>query len=104
MAAWTGIAPPARFSILIRAVTRPFPGAFSDVNRGGQISRLMVWWGESRLAQTLPLPPGAIAKLNPLTVACGDGLRLEITDFEWVNNDNPSTPARSRHPFMKAKI
>lgn len=78
---------------LIRAVTRPFPGAFSDVHRGGQISRLLVWWGRVSPGGNPTLPPGCIAKLSPLTVSCGDGLGMEITDFEWVKNDNPSMSA-----------
>ncbi len=68
---------------LIRAVTRPFPGAFTDSGDG----RLMIWWAQ-------PLPsvsesnrmsvPGEVVGLDPLTVATGNG-RLRITDFQWVN-------------------
>jgi methionyl-tRNA formyltransferase len=84
---------------LIRAVSRPFPGAFSDVSRQGQISRLVVWWGRVIPGPNPTLPPGYIAKLNPLTISCGDGNLLEIIELEWVSKDNPSTqiPPPSLH-------
>ena len=61
---------------LIRAVTDPYPGAFSD--HGG--ARLMVWWAE-------PAPdksgrPGEILSLDPLIIATGDGA-LHLTRVEW---------------------
>ncbi len=64
---------------LIRAVTDPYPGAFTD--HGG--ARLMVWWAE-------PVPdrsgkPGEIISLAPLTVATGDGA-LQLTRVEWRGN------------------
>jgi methionyl-tRNA formyltransferase len=64
---------------LIRAVTDPYPGAFTD--HGG--ARLMVWWAE-------PVPdrsgkPGEILSLAPLTVATGDGA-LQLTRVEWRGN------------------
>ncbi len=71
---------------LIRAVTDPYPGAFTDV--GG--ARLMVWWAE---AQELPVfdrlkvtptatKPGQIVSVSPLVIATSDGL-LELTKTEW---------------------
>ncbi len=78
---------------LIRAVTRPFPGAFTDVSRGGQLNRLVVWWGRP-LAGTHPtVPPGRIVKINPLTISCGQGALMELSDFEWVNLENHLKPA-----------
>ena len=70
---------------LIRAVTDPYPGAFTD--HGG--ARLMVWWAE-------PVPdrsgkPGEILSLAPLTVATGDGA-LQLTRVEWRGNPS-SAPA-----------
>ena len=75
---------------LIRAVTRPFPGAFSDVNQGGQVSRLVAWWGRPMAGINPTTPSGRIVKLNPLTISCGNGTLLELTDFEWVNRENSS--------------
>ena len=61
---------------LIRAVTHPYPGAFTEVN--GQ--RLFIWQakplgrGEGR--------PGTVLSIEPLRVAAGVG-SLEITRYQW---------------------
>ena len=61
---------------LIRAVTDPYPGAFTD--HGG--ARLMVWWAAPAPSQSGP--PGKILSLEPLVVATGDGA-LQLTRTEW---------------------
>ncbi len=65
---------------LIRAVTDPYPGAFTDVGP----ARLMVWWGETDSAATRDRrgAPGEILSVAPLVVATGDGA-LELTRTEW---------------------
>ncbi|HWL14260.1 MAG TPA: formyltransferase [Opitutus sp.] len=65
---------------LIRAVTDPYPGAFSDVNG----ARLMVWWAESdsAAARAAKGRPGEILSTAPLVIATGDGA-LELTKIEW---------------------
>ncbi len=65
---------------LIRAVTDPYPGAFTDV--GG--ARLMVWWAETDTPATRGRAgqPGEILSVAPLTIACGAGA-LELTRTEW---------------------
>jgi methionyl-tRNA formyltransferase len=65
---------------LIRAVTDPYPGAFSDAAGG----RLMVWWGEpdSPATQGRQGRPGEVLSTLPLIVATGDGA-LELTRTEW---------------------
>ena len=65
---------------LIRAVTDPYPGAFTDV--GG--ARLMVWWAEedSPAARGRKGRPGEVLFLSPLVVATADGA-LELTRLEW---------------------
>jgi methionyl-tRNA formyltransferase len=87
---------------LVRAVTDPYPGAFTDV--GG--ARLMVWWAEpdSPAARKFVGPalvagphrsggdaagleearpqPGEILSIAPLVVATTDGA-LELTKTEW---------------------
>jgi methionyl-tRNA formyltransferase len=72
---------------LIRAVTDPYPGAFTDVGA----ARLMVWWAEpnSSAAVDRSGAPGEILSLNPLVVATGDGA-LELTRTEW--RGAPATP------------
>ena len=61
---------------LIRAVTAPYPGAFSEF--GG--ARLMVWWAQPAPGQAGP--PGTLLSLDPLVVATGDGA-LALTRAEW---------------------
>ena len=65
---------------LIRAVTDPYPGAFTDV--GG--ARLMVWWAETDSPATRNKRGrmGEVLSLVPLVVATGDGA-LELTRTEW---------------------
>jgi methionyl-tRNA formyltransferase len=65
---------------LIRAVTRPYPGAFTDVGA----SRLMLWWAEPLSAANLHRRgrPGEILSVAPLIVATADGA-LEFTQTEW---------------------
>jgi methionyl-tRNA formyltransferase len=65
---------------LIRAVTSPYPGAFTDV--AGR--RLMVWWAEPDSPATAGRrgTPGEIMALAPFVVATGDG-SLELTRVEW---------------------
>jgi methionyl-tRNA formyltransferase len=67
---------------LVRAVTDPYPGAFTDVGR----SRLMVWWAEtgSPASGARTGRPGEIISVRPLVVATGDGA-LELTRTEWRN-------------------
>ena len=87
---WTQ--PSGRIFNLIRAVTDPYPGAFTDVGP----ARLMVWWAEPDSpearsagkaapgrpsASQLPVP-GRILSVEPLVVATVDGA-LELTRVEW---------------------
>ena len=66
---------------LIRAVTDPYPGAFTDLDGG---SRLMIWWAEpeSPAAAGRRGRPGEILSVAPLVVATTDGA-LELTRTEW---------------------
>ncbi len=65
---------------LIRAVTDPYPGAFTDIGP----ARLMVWWAEpdSPAASGRRGKPGEILSLRPLVVATADGA-LELTRVDW---------------------
>ena len=65
---------------LIRAVTDPYPGAFTDIAG----ARLMVWWAEpdSPAARGRRGSPGEILSVSPLVVATADGA-LELTRTEW---------------------
>ena len=76
--AWTQTS--AQIFNLIRAVTDPYPGAFTDVAG----ARLMVWWAEpdSPVTRGRRGAPGEILSVTPLVVATGDGA-LELTKTEW---------------------
>jgi methionyl-tRNA formyltransferase len=61
---------------LIRAVTHPYPGAFTEI----QGKRLFIWWA-------LPLPegggvPGEVLSTAPLRIAAGEG-SLEVLKLQW---------------------
>ncbi|MHB8622050.1 MAG: formyltransferase [Sulfuricaulis sp.] len=66
----------ARIFNLIRAVTHPYPGAFTDVN--GQ--RFFIWWAEPRPDDAGR--PGQVISLAPLRVAAARGC-LEIASWQW---------------------
>jgi UDP-4-amino-4-deoxy-L-arabinose formyltransferase/UDP-glucuronic acid dehydrogenase (UDP-4-keto-hexauronic acid decarboxylating) len=59
---------------LVRAVTHPFPGAFSHI--GG---RKVFFWQVSELPRASSEdPPGSVISLDPLVIACGTGaVRVE---------------------------
>jgi methionyl-tRNA formyltransferase len=75
---------------LIRAVTDPYPGAFSDVGP----ARLMVWWAEpdSPAARAGKGSPGEVVSVLPLVVATADGA-LELTRAEWRGAPAPALRA-----------
>ena len=64
---------------LIRAVTHPYPGAFSE-HRGNP---LFLWWGHP-IEKKTSASPGEVIALDPLTIATGKGL-LEVNHFHWKN-------------------
>jgi methionyl-tRNA formyltransferase len=61
---------------LIRAVTHPYPGAFTEVDG----RRLYIWWAEPRAEGTGQ--PGEVLSVTPPRVAAGKG-SLEITAWQW---------------------
>ena len=65
---------------LIRAVTDPYPGAFTTVNG----TQLMVWWGdhESTAAKGRKGMPGEVLSVKPLVVGTDDGA-IELVKIEW---------------------
>ena len=62
---WTGTASEARN--MIRAVTRPWPGAFSHAGD----RRFIIW--DADIDESVSGTPGEILSTNPLTIACGAG-------------------------------
>lgn len=71
---WTWSA--ARIFNLVRAVTHPYPGAFTTVNG----RRLGVWWVEPREARGGR--PGEVLSLRPLVIAAGVGA-VELVRMQW---------------------
>lgn len=82
---------------LIRAVTDPYPGAFTEVGE----ARLMVWWAETDSAAIRAslagrrAAAGEILAVTPLVVATGDGA-LELTKTEWRGTAPPALRPGSR--------
>ena len=67
---------------LIRAVTDPYPGAFTEFGD----AKLMVWWAEPIAEKSGK--SGEILSVSPLTVATGDGA-LHLTRTEWRGTPSP---------------
>jgi methionyl-tRNA formyltransferase len=66
---------------LVRAVTQPYPGAFTEVDG----KKLFIWW-----AKPVPGPggtPGHIVSTDPLIVATGSG-DLELINWEWEDEED----------------
>ena len=78
---WTRSA--AEIFNLIRGVTDPYPGAFTEY--GG--ARLMVWWAEP--SPGLTGLPGTILSLDPLVIATGNG-SLRLVRAEWRGVPSPA--------------
>ncbi|HUO66019.1 MAG TPA: formyltransferase, partial [Gammaproteobacteria bacterium] len=61
--------PAADIVNLVRAVTRPYPGAFTYT----RATKLLVWQAEALKNAARGTPPGQVLNVNPFEVACGDG-------------------------------
>lgn len=61
---------------LVRAVTHPYPGAFTEIDG----RRFFIWWAEPRAEGQGR--PGQVVSVDPLRVAAGQGC-LEITKWQW---------------------
>ncbi len=78
---------------LIRAVTHPYPGAFTEIEG----KRLFIWWARP-LAQGAGRP-GEIVSAAPLRIATGGG-SLEVSQWQWqgraeaAGGDAELTPGR----------
>ena len=68
---------------LVRAVTRPYPGAFTF---RGQ-NKLTVWAAKPVDAPAGDKPPGSVLCIDPLLIACGNGA-LEINLVQAENSLN----------------
>lgn len=68
---------------LVRAVARPYPGAFTEV--AGR--RLYVWWARPEAGHGGR--PGEILSVAPLRVATGKDC-LEVCEWQWHGDPRPS--------------
>ncbi len=63
---------------LVRAVTRPYPGAFSYIG-----DRKCIFWSISELPSAKEtVAPGTILSLEPLIIACGQGA-VQVDFSQW---------------------
>ncbi len=73
---WDRPAPDVRN--LVRAVTKPYPGAFSFAG-----NRKVIFWNVSVPAQAVDADPGTIVSVSPLTIACfGGAVRVNYGQIE----------------------
>jgi methionyl-tRNA formyltransferase len=77
---------------LVRAVSHPFPGAFTDVVHGEFTTRLTIWSARHLTTPASPAKSGEILSTTPLTVACGSG-SLEIIESSWTTPALPPQPS-----------
>ncbi len=61
---------------LIRAVTHPYPGSFTQAEG----KKLLIWW--ARPVEDRGGTPGQVLSVDPLVVATGSGC-IEVVNFEW---------------------
>ena len=63
---------------LVRAVTRPYPGAFSFLG-----DRKCFFWSVKVVPNAAGAAPGTVISAAPLTIACGkDAVEVEFAEFE----------------------
>ena len=65
---------------LIRAVTQPYPGAFTQVEG----KKLFIWWAKPHMESGGT--PGQVTSDDPLIISTGSG-SLEIVNYEWEEED-----------------
>ena len=71
---------------LIRAVTHPYPGAYTEVDG----RKLYIWWAQPQ--REGGGTPGQILSSSPLRVATGSG-GLEIISLQWQDEKEQATVA-----------
>lgn len=67
---------------LVRAVTHPYPGAFTDIDG----RRFYIWQGRSVPSRGEKV--GSVIRTSPLTIAAKDG-NLEVTEWQWHGDASP---------------
>jgi len=94
---------------LVRAVTRPYPGAFTYLND----RKVFVWGASEEPARMGDARPGAIVSTDPLVIACGEGaLRVDFGQSDTGVYTTGATLAREMNlspgmrfgPKMSARL
>lgn len=65
---------------LIRAVTHPYPGAFTEADG----RKLYIWWASPR--EQGSGAPGEVVSTAPLVISCGRG-SLEVKRLQWADRE-----------------
>jgi UDP-4-amino-4-deoxy-L-arabinose formyltransferase/UDP-glucuronic acid dehydrogenase (UDP-4-keto-hexauronic acid decarboxylating) len=69
---------PSAIKNLVRAVTKPYPGAFSFAG-----NRKLIFWDVSILEERYNVDPGTIVSSSPFTIACANGaVRINFGQVE----------------------
>ncbi|MHB8253188.1 MAG: formyltransferase [Acidiferrobacter sp.] len=80
---------------LVRALTDPYPGAFSEAC--GQT--FYVWWGKPvQDPGGAPRRPGQVVSVDPLVIATGEG-GFHIEKLEWADKE-----AHEHHNFVVGEL
>lgn len=74
----------------IRALTKPYPGAFTDIDN----QRLIIWRARPR-ASTATQRPGRVISTDPLLVATGENY-LEVLEWQWMGESTRSHGGNQR--------
>ncbi len=78
---------------LIRAVTRPYPGAFSFIG-----DRKCLFWSAEVVEPARKVRPGTVLSSSPFTIACGEGaLKIKTAQMEsgvFMTGDQLAADAR----------
>ncbi len=105
--AWGG----QRVHNFVRALTRPYPGAFADITTASGSKRIIIWaTGLEPLrdkaikasASGKPLTPTLSEEGANVILRCPDGVRVLLTDFEA--NNAPVTSANFEAIFGRRSI
>jgi UDP-4-amino-4-deoxy-L-arabinose formyltransferase/UDP-glucuronic acid dehydrogenase (UDP-4-keto-hexauronic acid decarboxylating) len=86
---------------LVRAVTHPYPGAFTTID-----GRTLFIWSATDAPQAAGGPPGTVLGLDPergLAVACGQGV-LYVTSAQWAGESEIRPPDLGRLGLAPGRI
>lgn len=80
---------------LIRAVTHPYPGAFTEAEG----KKVFIWWAKPLTGSGGT--PGQVLSVDPLRVAAGSG-SIEIINLEW--DDDEEDPSANTHRLEIGRV